>query len=124
MIDWTTLPERTNADPEFRLAARHWTATLRLDVGDDSHALEIEDGEVKRIAAGDPSNDADVFIGASVAEWEELLAEIPRPFYQDLTAAMIHHGIRLPHDQERYAAYYPAMRRLVQILRDARREGN
>ena len=124
MIDWTTLPERTNADPEFRLAARHWTATLRLDVGDDSHALAIEDGEVKGIAAGDPTSETDVFISASSAEWAELLADVPRPFYQDLSAAAIHHGVRLPPDQEQYAAYYPALRRLIQLMRDARQEGN
>lgn len=124
MIDWSALPERTNADPEFRLAARHWTATLRLDVGDEAHALAIEDGEVREIRAGDPREEVDLFVSASAAEWEELLAPVPRPFYQDLTAASIHHGVRLPQDQEAYAAYYPALRRLIQLMRDAKAEGS
>lgn len=123
MLDWPTLPARMNDDPEFRLAARHWTATLRLDVGERSHALRIEDGVVAGIAEAHAGDAADVFVGASEAEWQELLAPLPRPFYQDLSGAAIHHGVRLPHDMTAYAAYYPALRRLVQLMRDARAEG-
>ena len=122
MIDWNRLPERANADGEFRYAARAWSATLRLDVGDDSRALRIEDGVVTGVEAVSPDADADAFVRAPAATWSELLAETPRPFYQDLTGAALHHGVELPEDPLAYAAYYPALRRIVQLLRDAKGE--
>lgn len=120
MLDWQALPDRVNADPEFRLAARSWSARLRLDVGDDSRRLRFEDGvlaEVEPCAADAP---CELFVGASAADWEELLAPTPRPFYQDLFGAGLQHGVRLPEDPLEYAAYYPALRRLVQLLSAAR----
>ena len=54
--------------------------------------------------------------------WRELLAPVPRPYYQDLFGAQLAHGVRLPADPLAYAAYYPALRRLMQLLSAARRE--
>ena len=51
-------------------------------------------------------------------EWRELLRKVPRPFYQDPFFASVHHGIELNRDQLDYAAYYPALRRLVGVLRE------
>ena len=65
---------------------------------------------------------ADIFIGAPEATWDEMLAPVPRPFHQDLLGAAIHHGVALPADQTIYAAYYPALRRLMQLLGAARQE--
>ena len=46
MIAWTELTQRLNEDSEFRLAARFWSATLRLDLGDASHRLRFEEGRL------------------------------------------------------------------------------
>ena len=122
MIDWNTLFERVNGDPEFRLASRHWNAILRLDMGDASHALRFEGGALTEVAPSRADAPADVFIGAPEATWDQMLAPVPRPFYQDLTGAALHHGVQLPPDATAYAAYYPALRRLMQLLGAARRE--
>ena len=64
----------------------------------------------------DADADCDLFVGASEHEWRELLAPVPRPYFQDLFGARLMHGVRLPEDPLAYAAYYPALRRLVQLL--------
>ncbi len=116
MLDWNALPAHVNADPEFRLSARLWDATMRLDVGASSHALRFEDGELTDISPSTPDAACDLFISAPEADWRELLAEFPRPFYQDLSGAAIFHDVRLPQDMTSYAAYYPALRRLIQLM--------
>lgn len=118
MIKWESLVQRLDADGEFRLAARHWTATLRLDVGDESHAIQIEDGCVQSITACEAARACDVFISADRGTWEQMLQPAPRPFYQDLLAAAAHHGVVLNSDLLEIAAYYPALRRLLEILRE------
>ena len=120
MIDWASLAQQLDADGEFRLAARHWTATLRLDIGDESHAIRLEDGRVRDIAACHAARDCDVFIAAGRDTWQQMLQPVPRPFYQDLLAAAAHHGVVLNADLLEIAAYYPVLRRLVEILRESR----
>ena len=122
MIDWSDLAERMRSDPEFQLSSRHWTATLRLDVGDQSHAFRFEDGALAAADRSAPDEEADVFVRAPEEAWRELLAPTPRPFYQDLFGASLHHGVELPADQTSFAAYYPALRRLVQLLSASREE--
>jgi hypothetical protein len=120
MIDWQSLAQRLNADGEFRLAARHWTATLRFDVADESHAIRREGGQVTGVTACTATRACDVFITAPRDTWEQMLQPVPRPFYQDLLAAAAHHSLLLNTDWLDIAAYYPALRRLVEILRESR----
>jgi hypothetical protein len=122
MIAWSELRDRVNGDPEFRLAARFWSATLRLDLGDASHRLRFEEGTLSEVGPCPADAPCDLFVGASEAAWRELLAPVPGPFYQDLFGAQLQHGIRLPEDPLAYAAYYPALRRLLQLLSASREE--
>ena len=122
MLDWDNVARRLDDDGEFRVAARHWTATVRLDVGDQSRALRIEDGRVSSLVTA--ANDArcDVFVSAPPEVWELMLRPIPPPFYQDLFAASLHHGVQMNPDYLDFAAYYPALRRMLEVLREARAE--
>ena len=113
-----TLPEAANLDAEFRIAARLWSATLCLQSGDERQRLCIESGRIARLERG--SGDADVCIRAPVAAWDCLLEPLPRPFYQDLWGALAHHGFELSGDLERFYPYSPAVRRLIELLREAR----
>jgi hypothetical protein len=122
MIAWQDLQARVNDDPEFRLAARSWDATLRLDFDDSSRRLRFEQGALRDVAECTRNADCDVFVAAGDAAWRELLATPPRPFYQDLFGAQLHHDVRLSPDPLAYAAYYPALRRLVQLLSASREE--
>ena len=122
MIAWNELRDRVNGDAEFLYAARHWDATLRLDMGDASHRLRFEDGSLVDVEPCEGGAPCDLYVGASADDWRELLAPVPRPYYQDLSGARLMHGVRLPEDELAYAAYYPALRRLVQLLGASREE--
>jgi len=120
MIAWNELRDRVNRDAEFGLAARSWNATLRLDVGSASHSLRFDDGSLAAVEACDGEAACDLFVTASEEDWRELLAPVPRPYYQDLFGSQLHHNVRLPEDPLAYAAYYPALRRLMQLLSASR----
>jgi hypothetical protein len=120
LIAWSELARRVNEDGEFRAASRFWDATLRLDLGSESQRLCFREGRLREIGSCDPDADCDLHISAPLEDWERLLAPVPRPFYQDLFGAQLHHGVQMNADLLDYAAYYPALRRLVEILREAR----
>ena len=120
LIAWSELARRIDEDGEFRIASRFWDATLRLDLGPESHRLCFQDGRLREVETCDPDADCDLHISAPLEEWGRLLAPVPRPFYQDLFGAQLHHGFQMNAEPLDYAAYYPALRRLVEILRELR----
>ena len=120
MVDWATLGDRLEADGEFRVAARHWNATLRLDLGADSHAIRFEEGHVVAVEPCASDHECDVFVSAPDQVWDRMLQVAPRPFYHDFFMAQLHHGVVMNPDLLDYAAYYPALRRLLEVLREAR----
>lgn len=119
-IPWDRLAARANADGEFLQQARSWNATVRFDVGSESHAVRIEDGTIRALEPCAADAACDVFVSAAPDEWARLLEPVPRPFYHDLFGAYWRHGFRLNEDMTAWAAYYPALRRLVEILREAK----
>ena len=120
LLDFSALAQRANADGEFALHARFWNATIRLDVGRSRYRLDVRDGIVADCTPWLGSIACDLTIGADETEWGRLLEAIPKPFYQDLYAATVHHGFTVSGDQLNYCAYYPALRRLVELMREAR----
>ena len=113
-----TLPEAANLDEEFRIAARLWSGSLCLEAGDEGYRLYIESGRIARLEPG--AGAADVCIRAPADAWARLLEPLPRPFYQDLWGAIAHHGFQLSGDLQRFFPYYPAVRRLIELLREPR----
>lgn len=115
------LRELANHDAEFGLTARHWTTTLRLDMGAESYLLNIHDGQLTEITQWRPTHQLwtswQVTIAAPAADWQQFLAPLPQPFYQDLWGAVIHHGFTLEGDLETLYPYYPALRRLFDLMR-------
>ncbi len=119
-IDLSTLAARANADGEFALHARFWNATVKLRAGAASFRLDIRDGKLSDCTPWLGTIACDLSIEANEADWNELLAPMPQPFYQDLYAATVHHGFSVSGDTLNYCAYYPALRRLVELMREAR----
>jgi hypothetical protein len=120
LLNWSALMERANRDGEFSLLARFWNATIRMRIGTASYRLEVKNGV---LMGGDPwlgGIARDLSIEADEAEWHSLLAPVPRPFYQDLYAATIHHGFAVSGNSLNYCAYYPALRRLIELMREVR----
>ena len=123
MLDWKTLKDRANADGEFRLHARFWTGRLRIANGPQSTRIDLQEGAISVIEPWAASLADDLSISASAAEWEALLAPVPKPFYQDLYAATIHHGFAATGNRTHFCAYYPALRRLIELMRNVRNSG-
>lgn len=124
--------EIANSDGEFQIAARFWNANLRLDArdeshdesgdvsGDESHLLRIRDGRIVEFTRLDsaPKVDCDVTISAPLVDWREMLKPVPKPFFQDLMAAMTRQGFRVEGDLLGFNPYYRAACRLIEIMRN------
>jgi hypothetical protein len=107
------------ADGELARAARFWDGALHLDVGGERCALRFAPGGLPRVELTPGAvGPRDVCISASREEWRELLAPLPLPFYQDVYGAALHHAVSLGGDPETIYAYYPAVRRVIELLRE------
>jgi hypothetical protein len=108
-----------NGDAEFKLAARFWTATLRLDVGDQPYLLKLRDGVMASFNPVTPpeAGKHDLNIAAPESDWRELLQPVPRPFYQDLMAARLRHNFTVEGDLLGFNPYYRAFNGLIQLMR-------
>ena len=114
---WSAVRSRANDDGEFRRHAKFWTATVRLGIGAKRYRLRVDNGALAGIERWPGGFAVDLAIDAPEAGWRALLAQTPRPFYQDLYPATIHHGFDVAGDAVDYCAYYPALRRLIEIMR-------
>ena len=110
-----------NNDPEFRLAARFWNSTLRLEMGADPLIIRVDNGQITEVATGQEAFGllvpSDIVISAPMEDWKKFLERIPKPFYVDLFGATIYHGFKVGGDMNSFYAYYPAIRRLFDIMR-------
>ncbi len=120
-IPWQAVIEQANGDGEFRIAARLWNATLRLDVGERSVLLAVADGAIRAARPCDRGSPCDASVAGAAEEWEHLLERVPRPLHQDLFAGITLGRFQLEGDRDAFYAYYPAVRRLVDLVREARR---
>lgn len=115
--------EMANNDPEFKIAARYWNTTLKLEAGTALFMVTIKDGRIDGIDSNPglmEDWDFDFFIRASDAEWEKLLAPVPEPFYQAVVPAVMLHGFDHGGDFESFCAYYRAISRMIEIMRHCR----
>jgi len=118
LLDFSKLAQSANADGEFTLHARFWNAVVKLRIGAASYRLDIRNGTLTQCTPWLGTIACDLVIEAADDEWERLLEPMPKPFYQDLYAATIHHGFSVAGDTLNYCAYYPALRRLVELMRE------
>jgi len=107
-----------NGDFEFRHAARYWDASIRLGIGEQALCVRIARGLVEEVRPWSPDDRIDVGIDASESEWRQLLAPVPRPFYQSLFAAAVHHDVALSGDPLDSYAYLGALTRMLEVMRD------
>lgn len=118
------LEKALNADPEFRIAARYWSGAVEFRVDDAPTVVRLEDGTVTSVSSALPADleavtgPGPVVIAAPASDWAQLLEKQPRPFFQDYHSATAHHGFRMDGDVETLWAYYAAVRRSADILRD------
>ena len=110
--------ELANKDTEFLIAARFWNSSLKLEMEDSAYILRIQDGKVAMDSTSPISETCDIKISAPSDDWKKMLEPVPQPFYQDLFAATVYHDFSYDGDLELMFAYYPALRRMVEIMRE------
>lgn len=115
-----SLRERLNADPEFTVQARSWSATLVFWVAEDPYTLVIDQGIVSDFSATvHKLHPRTAEFRGTAADWAALLAAVPPPFYQDFMGAIFSHGFVLAGDMEQVFSRYPAIRRVLEVMRAA-----
>jgi hypothetical protein len=123
IFDASAIAAAANADGEFQLAARLWNADLRFDVGNDSYILRMRDGRIAEFAPLDASTAAsvtsDARISVPIGDWQELLRPVPKPFFQDLMAAITRQNFTMEGDLLGFHPYYRATCRLFELMRQA-----
>ena len=110
-------PSAANDDGEFAIAARMWDAEVMLVSGTDAVRLTVRGGRITEVAASPADAAAPIRIVGPPDGWEKLLSAVPPPFYQDLFGAAARHGFTIEGAIEDVYPYYPALRRLIEILR-------
>src|ERR1700733_8815435 len=116
MLDTNAITASANTDGEFKLAARLWNADVRFDVGANTYLMRMRDGHIRDFEKSAAAN-YDVKISAPEEDWRELLKPVPKPFYQDLMAAMTRHNFRVEGDLLGFNPYYRAISGLVEVVR-------
>jgi len=115
-IAWARVMEQANADGEFRIAARFWHTRLRLDLGPESVRLTVEDGTIRAIEPCARDEACHVSVSGDRDSWARLLDAAP--LWQDLFGAAGRGDFAIAtSDPEAFYAYYPAVRRLIDLLR-------
>jgi pimeloyl-ACP methyl ester carboxylesterase len=117
-----SLPELTEQDGEFRLMSRAWSGALHIGVtGGSRWTATIEPGRVVRVAPhvdGEAIGPKDVGVSAPLELWRDMLAAEPAPLASDPTAAVFR-GFAWEGEREVVAQTNPAVRRVVELLRQA-----
>jgi len=121
LIDIDALAQAVNGDAEFAIAARFWDAKLKFVIGESKYIVFIANGKITGIDANPglmEDWDYDFHVSAPLEEWEKLLQPVPQPFYQALLPAVLLHGFDYGGDFETFCAYYRAISRMVEIMRE------
>lgn len=106
-------------DPEFNIAARYLTCRIRLQVDDCYLSVVVADGHVIDVIDAMTGFDPyDIVLSGPVAVWRGILEPVPAPFYQDFWSARFKHGFRTEGDLDTLCAYYGAIRRMGDLMRD------
>jgi hypothetical protein len=108
-----------NDDAEFRLAARMWTGDVAFATESEAVRVLVRDGRVEDIAPAPADVASMIRIAGPDAGWRKMLEPVPPPFYQDLFGAAAHHGFTIGGRIEDVGPYYPALRRMIELLRSA-----
>lgn len=116
-IDPTMFAKRCEADPELRLAARHWTGGLRFVIGEAAIGFTATDGAISPEV---PAPGQGVITVTGPAEvWQPLLAAKPVPYAQiSVLTALGEAGLqRSSNDSILWWQYLPAVERASELLR-------
>lgn len=116
-LDPAEMRQALNDDPEFRVQARYWNTTFRIAADGRSLLVRVIDGVVGIDTGATPFDGWDFQLAGTTEHWAQMLAPVPAAFYQDYYAAMLYHGFAIEGDMQQIMAYYPAIRRSLEVFR-------
>ncbi len=114
LISAEELAERCNQDGEFRIASRFWRGGLRMVMGEQELAISVENGVASGAAATHP--EGAITLSGPLELWAPLLSMVPPRILNDL-APLLEFGMNLEGSMVVYAQYYPAIMRVIELLR-------
>ena len=118
------LRRRINDDGTFRLMARDIALNLALVADGEARLLKFRNGGLRGIDPFVPLTEpVDITIEGSGAFWDRLLSAVPPPRYQNLYAGARAGNCFVTGNAELYNAYFAAISRITEIMRDLRHEG-
>jgi hypothetical protein len=110
--------EGINSDPEFKLAARHMTEDVLLEIGDFQRIIRVRDGVITEIEQAPTFMDRWSFaIKGPIESWEKFLEPVPPPFYTSLFAAMIRATMSVVGNLDAAFAHFWAINRMLNFMR-------
>jgi hypothetical protein len=121
-LDKEAFARLAKSDFEFKRETRYLNGIIKIEFGGgETWALRFENGELKTIEDGTSLSDqsAKIVVGGRSDQWEDLLADKPRPFFQCLQSAAVKHQMRISDTNETFA-YLPALNRMTVLLRDVK----
>jgi len=114
-LDRESFSKRAREDFEFTRETRYFTGSIKLEMGDEVWALDFKEGELLNV--GDTAQaDPRIVVGGTADQWDALLEEKPRPFYQCIQSAAVKEGMRISDTNETFA-YLPALNRMTTLMR-------
>ena len=126
LVDLERFKASVNEDPEFKIAGRFWDGTIKVGMGDQELILRVRDGKLQDVLEPTDPNDMlqqlydwDIQVVGPEAEWRRFLQPEPQPFYHDLFAAVVRHDFAWGGDMEMWYAYYGALRRMFELMRES-----
>jgi len=114
-LDRAAFKKIADADFEFGRETRYLTGSIVLEMGDAIWSFDFDNGKLKSIS-DQPRTDAKIVVGGSSHQWDALLEEMPKPFYQCIQSAAVKEGMMITDTNETFA-YLPALNRMTTLLR-------
>ncbi len=119
------LRNRINSDGLFGLVSRDMTLNVAIEANGEARLLKFRDGALRAIGRFVPLTEpVDIAIQGNAEFWQKLLSPVPPPRFQNLYAGVRAGTCVVAGNGELYNAYFPALSRLTEIMRDLQNAGH
>lgn len=113
------LCDRINRDQAFNLVARDMTLNLAIEADGETRLIKFRDGALRTIVRFVPLTEpVDITIRGNGEFWRMLLSPVPPPRFQNLYAAVRAGTCEVSGNGELYAAYFAAITRMIDVMRE------
>ena len=113
------LRKAVNNDPEFKLVGRYMNVSIVIEFGAEKRLFRVRDGDLHEISRVVPLIDpVDICIRGKEEFWNKLLSPVPPARFQNLRAGAHAGNCEISGNGELYHAYFPAIQRMVNIMRE------